>query len=483
MERDMLFREVSYLNSEHESPIIDGGLWALKTFLPNTKPAIETGRALWNMHNLKFPIASIPLNLIGNFYQEYRFDAKRGTTMATFRASRDNGNRLHAARDIYTQPFEPVMSMFAGEVLDVDKFYLDTFQVTIKHDFSLDGKNKIIIRYGELDRKSIPKNIFVGQTVNAGDFLGKTGKLLENNKPAMKSYEKKGVEIFMLHLEAYTGELGYNLKKNPLTVKYQGQGTFQRRMDLVDPIQLLLTSFKKNFRFETHEYASVKKDFNDTTNFLKQLIPFGNSGSKNTKGQYTNRNVSKTAFQRIMNETELINAFNNANLITGVPVGHLMVFAYIESRGNKNIGTNKFGYTGLMQMGRNAVNDILNNFKDAATNGISWDNVVSNPSANVLAGAYYMKLNLKLFGSEIPKDILHTYLAHQQGVDGLKKLLKALKSNPNSPAQKAHLDNLDEKFINSKGGSAQITIQDFFNYWSDKVTSITEGFRKIGYVF
>lgn len=93
--------------------------------------------------------------------------------MAVFGAAR-KGKRLHAARDLYTNGSEYVVAICPGKVLGVNFFYDQTFEVTILHTTE-DGQ-KFIVRYGELDRKSI--TVSVNQTVRQRQIIGKTGKLL-----------------------------------------------------------------------------------------------------------------------------------------------------------------------------------------------------------------------------------------------------------------------------------------------------------------
>ena len=82
----------------------------------------------------------------------------------------------------------------------------------------------------------------------------------------------------------------------------------------------------------------------------------------------------------------------------------------IESTGNRHVGTNYFGYTGLMQMGRTAAADV----------GMSYSSLVgsNNVENNAMAGAKYWNVNDKRLDKSVPRDPLHMYLAHQQGAGG-----------------------------------------------------------------
>ncbi len=188
--------------------------------------------------------------------------------------------------------------------------------------------------------------------------------------------------------------------------------------------------------------------------------------------------VEDSTVKKIINDTEIMEAFHHANKLTGVPINYLMVFAYIESRGNQKIGTNSYGYTGLMQVGQDATSDIIRNFPEAVSNGVAWKEVIKSVKINVLAAAYYMKLNRKRLDKSIPDDVLHTYLAHQQGAGGLKRLIYTLKINPNTKANKNQLNNLPTKFIISKGGPEHVTINDFYEYYKKRIGDIATQFKK-----
>ncbi|OCG19517.1 hypothetical protein [Gilliamella sp. App4-10] len=137
-----------------------------------------------------------------------------------------------------------------------------TYQITIKHKTS--NGCQFIIRYGEVDRKSI--NVKVGDVVKQGTVLAKTGLLLKELKVGEKSVHaieikinskqtKKykplltidGHVIYMLHLEYYSGENGLDLK-NPLTNR--ANLPYQRRADLLDPLELLKEGYRNSFSSE-----------------------------------------------------------------------------------------------------------------------------------------------------------------------------------------------------------------------------------------
>jgi hypothetical protein len=163
---------------------------------------------------------------------------------------------------------------------------------------------------------------------------------------------------------------------------------------------------------------------------------------------------------------EVIKALEDAAKKTNVPFQALKTMALIESGGNGNVGKNKYGYTGLMQMGSLAVKDVLQNYPEAKTVGVSWSSVQTDVNMNALAGAYYYKLNSRrLSNKKVEVSPLHQYLAHQQGVGGLNKLLTTIKLDPKTKATKAQLLNLTPASIKQLGGADKVTQKDFYEHW------------------
>ena len=171
---------------------------------------------------LVFPLKTAPLNNDWN--------SKSG--MGTFGANRSQGKRLHAGRDLYTSPNADVLSMGTGTVIEVKYFYSGTYQVTVQHDYEIESGTKMIVRYGELDSKSI--SVKVGDKVSANQTLGKTGFLNTKGEPILRI---AGKPVYMLHLEIFTGKLGTDLEMRPLTDK--SNLPFMRRGDLIDPVNIL----------------------------------------------------------------------------------------------------------------------------------------------------------------------------------------------------------------------------------------------------
>lgn len=157
-------------------------------------------------------------------------------------------------------------------------------------------------------------------------------------------------------------------------------------------------------------------------------------------------------------------ALQNASTQTGVGYDDLSAMAIIESTGNRHVGTNRSGFTGLMQMGDTAAQDL----------GMSFSGMQggANVRNNALAGAKYWQLNDDRLDEDIPRDPTHMYLAHQQGAGGVNQLMKGLKSNPDAGASRNQRNNLPPGVARALGRAP--TRQDFYDYWTGKMTAIQD---------
>ncbi|EOD3574674.1 M23 family metallopeptidase [Cronobacter sakazakii] len=183
-----------------------------------------------------FPLKVKPENDPGHIWSRFDWRNKHRANMAAFGANRQ-GNRKHAARDLYTKPYEEVVAICDGVVLDTRVFYCQTNQVTIRHQ-TKDGRY-FIVRYGELDPESIC--ISINNNVCQGQVIGKTGKLMDSGHPVVV---RDGRIVFMLHFEYYSGEEGLNLMHS---LTETSRLPYQRRRDLEDPLSILDEGFKNTF--------------------------------------------------------------------------------------------------------------------------------------------------------------------------------------------------------------------------------------------
>ena len=209
------------------------------------KKFLEENNFILKTPYLIFPLKNKPLNYESTDFENYDFTEDQGDTMATYNANR-SGSRKHAARDLYTEALTEVVAMTKGRVLRVAYFYSGTYQVTIEHFYQHKEGYNLVLRYGEMDKDTI--KVKVGDIVEQGDILGKTGKLMKSaSVPRLSLKNKitnKSQVIYMLHLEAYTGEKGSNIITNRLTTS---GNNFQRRSDLFDALDILKPAFKNSF--------------------------------------------------------------------------------------------------------------------------------------------------------------------------------------------------------------------------------------------
>lgn len=132
----------------------------------------------------------------------------------SFGASRDNGNRAHAAIDFVIKANTPVYAMTQGKVTGIYNFYEGTDAIEVLND---DGTT---IRYGEIKAVS---GIKVGSVVTTGQMIA---KIIKNTSAQQSS---------MLHLEIYRGTSTGALTVNNSKYDYVPKANYVRRSDLVDP--------------------------------------------------------------------------------------------------------------------------------------------------------------------------------------------------------------------------------------------------------
>ena len=140
--------------------------------------------------------------------------------MRRFGASRSNGDRIHAAADLYRYKNEPLLAVAPGVVIrGLYFFYLGTYAIEVVH------AGGFVVRYGEVTGKS-PEGLMKGSNLLGGDRVGYMGQV--NN----------GCCEPMLHFELYKGTLKGPLSQdgvNPVDGK-----RYNRRNDLLNPTPYLL---------------------------------------------------------------------------------------------------------------------------------------------------------------------------------------------------------------------------------------------------
>jgi hypothetical protein len=197
------------------------------------------------------------------------------------------------------------------------------------------------------------------------------------------------------------------------------------------------------------------------TNWNNATVPHTNQHTQHP--QHLNSNPTGTV-AGMMADSATNNALHNAATRTGVDLSTLQIMAMIESTGNRYIGTNRYGYTGLMQMGHQALADV----NRANHSHLTMDNLRNDVNANALAAAEYMRLNeQELQRRNITITPLNVYLSHQLGEEGFRQLLHTLQTNPGAPL--TH----DQK-NNYYGRKKTPTQQDFYNYWVNRVNQFQQ---------
>lgn len=139
--------------------------------------------------------------------------------------------RLHAGVDLEAPLGTRVLAMADGIVLRVHYFYSDTSDVSVLHP----GIG--IVRYGEIDRKTVSLYSKEWQCVKQGQPLAHVGQRIENRVAAERT---------MLHLEFFSDETRVTDldqgARNGLSTQPKGTKdhiSFDRRNDNHDPTDLL----------------------------------------------------------------------------------------------------------------------------------------------------------------------------------------------------------------------------------------------------
>lgn len=170
----------------------------------------------------------------------------------------------------------------------------------------------------------------------------------------------------------------------------------------------------------------------------------------------------QAGLENIAKDTRTQLALAKASQATGVSEDSLTAMSIIESTGNRSVGTNAYGYTGLMQMGSDAAKDL----------GMSYSSLIGaeNVENNALAGARYWGINDSRMDQDIPRDPLHMYLAHQQGAAGVSDVYQTVQQSPQTQAIGVMRNNLPSDVLQQTGWNP--TYQEFYDYWSGKMAAI-----------
>lgn len=218
--------------------------------------------------------------------------------------------------------------------------------------------------------------------------------------------------------------------------------------------------------------------------------------AKEKKARAAQKSEDEDALQSIRDDAEIQGAVGDAAELTGIDEDTLEKLIIVESRGKKAAHTGS--YYGLMQMGKAAFDEVRKSratkadfdsltIKDKRTGAdrpLTWDDVKTDPRANVLVGALYAQLNrTKLMehnadpdAVQIEESARNLYLAHQQGFGGLKKL----HARPNKRIgtnQRRNLSDFDKSRFRREGPGSKITNEEFLQAWEERFERLNEIFE------
>lgn len=208
----------SIQNSNNGSKILNSSGSVEKTKTSETRKT-DPSKEFWEQRIDKwiFPLESKKLIILNP-----------ATDGRQFGAPRDGGTRTHAGVDLVVGYYDEnkrkfigkenieVLAITNGKVTAIYEFYAGTQAIEVKN---IDGS---VIRYCE-----IKPNVKVGDTVEQGQVIG---KIIRNSKSGDA----------MLHLEVYKGDSSRPLtQRNNKTYKYVPDANYERRSDLINPMDVL----------------------------------------------------------------------------------------------------------------------------------------------------------------------------------------------------------------------------------------------------
>ena len=224
------------------------------------------------------------------------------------------------------------------------------------------------------------------------------------------------------------------------------------------------------------------------------------------------------ALARIRADKTIQDAIDDAAQMTGIDEESLEMLIIIESRGKMNANAGSF--YGLTQMGETAFKAV----RDGSTTktdfdslevidqttqlprAVTWDDVKTDPWANIMVGALYAQLHLEeirkynannatakaalakkvadlekdgkhaqaeklkkktKLNTDIPESTLSLYMMHQQGGHGYKQIL----NHPGSTVEKNQTGNLsdfDKTRFKREGAGKKITKAEFMEAWQER---------------
>lgn len=158
---------------------------------------------------------------------------------------------------------------------------------------------------------------------------------------------------------------------------------------------------------------------------------------------------------------------------TGVPYATLMAICAQESRFKAGAGASTSSAKGLFQFTNGTWKQTYNRYgpNGSVVKNAGVKNDVYDPCSNALMGAYYCKENMaELSRAGLPTGPNEIYAMHFLGPAGGKKFLRAVKTNPTSPASSSVASNQisANKSVFYTGGRMR-TNKEVYNWINSKV--------------
>gem|GEM_PF-1762918 len=239
----------------------------------------------------------------------------------------------------------------------------------------------------------------------------------------------------------------------------------------------------------------------------------------------------RKAWNKIRKDKEIQDAITEAAELTGIEAAMLETMIVMESAGNKSSVSDSGYYHGLMQMGYSAFQDVrdkgamkklfdtltVTDAESGEERAIAWDDVKSDPRANVLVGAIYAQGNLNQIRSHnakvsrkrservqpapicmadapatyvdspvddradgvlLDESAQNLYFAHQQGFNGMVGIYEkpdaAIGGN-----QRGNMMPFDKEHFVKEGPGEKITNAEYLEAWNERMSRIDQ-FMKEG---
>ena len=164
----------------------------------------------------------------------------------------------------------------------------------------------------------------------------------------------------------------------------------------------------------------------------------------------------------------------SASKAAGVDDKLMAVMGAIESGFNYTVKAGSSSATGLYQFLKSTWDGMLNKY--GAKYGIAPGTAPTDPRANALMGAEFLKENMASLKGSVNRELTYTdaYMAHFLGAGGAKKFLSAMEKNPGQNASEifsAEAGSNPSIFYVDGDKSRPRTLGDIYNLFTNKINS------------